>query len=358
MQTLTSPPSSPSAPSCSTSNPFCCKSATTSQLDGGALLPVDVWTAWRNASWSDALDPDGACNIHLNAKNLDLRRASLLSGRELPLAGELQVTLTTSGTVNNLNAEGRIQLARGQFPLGRDGPLLSGVDASLSLAGQTIAIDNIRARLSADQLDASGQVDLKNVRDPELRIALQGRKISMTAMEKLKLDASVNLQINGPLSSADVTGSAQLLGAQLLGDLDLVPLLTPGKQEMPPPFVFQRAPFSRWRFDVECRNALAVGLRGDSGVLQPHFSIRGVGAAPSMAGTLDFENVKAGSPFASFLIDDGTLYFQRRIALHTGNEDPWFRHSGTVSFHGQRPGADHQRSVILFSSRRCRRMQS
>jgi hypothetical protein len=320
-----------------------------SQLDGSALLPVDVWTAWRNASWSDALDPDGACNIHLNAKNLDLRKASLLSGRELPLAGELQVTLATGGTLKNLNAEGRVQLARGQFPLGKDGSQLSGVDASLSLAGQTIAIDKIRARLGADQLDASGQVDLKNIRDPELKIAFQSRKFSMTAMEKLKLDASVNLQINGPLSSADVTGSAELLGAQLVGDLDLVPLLTPGKQEMPPPFAFQRAPFSCWRFDVECRSASAVGLRGASGVLQPHFSIRGAGAAPSMAGTLDFENVKAGSPFASFLIDDGTIYFNEESPRVPGIRIRGSGTAGRYHFTASILGPITQRSVILFS---------
>lgn len=309
------------------------------QLDGSALLPIDVWTAWRNASWKGVVDLDGHWDVHLNAKKLDLQKASLLTGRELPVKGEIDGRLDGTGKLNEVDAKGTLVLANAQLPISSSPLEISLQAAQLGVVNQHVGIERIKARLNGSELEASGMLDFRNVRDPVLALNLISGNVAVTAMETLRLEAAIALKISGPLNAANVSGKATLKSAEVLGGLDLVAMLTPGGRNLPPPFALHQRPFGDWTFDVRCS--------GEHRSLKPDLSIGGTGRAPLMVGQVKFRDQEANSPFATMRITDGAIFF--------GGETPSVVISGTgrageVQFSAAIAGPISQRSVTLLSS--------
>lgn len=304
-------------------------------LEGDALLPFNVWSAWQNASWATLLDFDGPCKVNLTAKNLDLHETALLSGRQQPVKGELQMDLAADGTLNNIKINGKIQLKKGQVSVGEDQPDVIGADGDVSLDGQDLKIEKLQARFNALDYAAQGAVHFKNVRDPGLDISIQSKKIPFALHDNVKAEADIEANLGGTFSRAQVSGAARLLALKVFEKLDATSLIVPESNlGISPvlPFNASQAPFNQWQFDVavstpEPAKILWAQNNGSSGnqpkfeqggVLTANCLLRGTGAAIQLSGRGDFQNVTATSAHAQLTINNGTF------ELFGNDAAPWF----------------------------------
>lgn len=334
-------------------------------LEGDALLPFNVWSAWQNASWATLLDFDAPCKVNLIAKNLDLRATALLSGREPPVKGELQMNLNADGTLNNIKTSGKIQLKKCRLSVGDGEPDGIGADADLSLDGQDLDIERLRARFNGLEYEARGKIHFKNPRDPDFDIGIRGEKIPFPLCDNVKAVADADLNLRGTFGEALLSGTAQLLDLKLSGKPDAASLVSSGsKLEINPVFPFNpsRSPFSQWEFEVAFRSAepAKILMTSDNeptsgppkfepaGSLTAHCALRGRGAAIRLSGRADFQNVPVGSAFAQLAINGGTLQFFGNDAA------PWFALSvsgkaGDKNLTGWIFGQAERRSTFFMS---------
>jgi len=306
-------------------------------LEGDALLPFNVWSAWENASWATLLEFDSPCKINLTAKNLDLHETALLSGRTLPVKGELDMKLTADGTLNALITDGRLQLKKAQITLGETEPDVIGADADLTAAGQDLQIDKAQARFNAREFGMTGKVHFANLRDPDFEVAVRMKKIPFTLREDVKIDTDLDLNVKGTYAQALVSGSGQLLDIKLEKKINALALLADKydlKLSPALPYDASKAPLNKWQYDVAFNGTQPAKIiwakdetvyeegtiSGIAGSLTTNLTARGTGAEIRLAGRVNFQNVpvispdlKPSSPATTILlqwtINDGTLLY-------------------------------------------------
>ena len=179
-------------------------------LEGDALLPFNVWSAWADASWSTLLEYDSPCKLNLTAKNLDLHETALLSGRELPVKGMLDINLTTDGTLNAIQTSGRVQLKKWQVALGDTGANVIGGDANLVFDGQNLLIDKSPSHFNSREFGVGGNIALNNLHDPDFNITVSTKKVPVSLRGDITADADLDLDLQGTYGATVVSGTAHL----------------------------------------------------------------------------------------------------------------------------------------------------
>jgi hypothetical protein len=103
----------------------------------------------------------------------------------------------------------------------------------------------------------------------------------------------MDLAITGPLSAANVKGTATLVALSLGGTPDIGPLWTAQRIELPRIFGFPTAPWSNWQFDLACKANSHVKLSENPGMISGSITVTGPGSAPTITGTVNLSNVAA-----------------------------------------------------------------
>lgn len=299
-------------------------------LEGDALLPFNVWSAWENASWGTLLVFDSPCKFNVTTKNLDLHETALLSGRELPIKGILDINLKGDGaTLNDLQTNGRVQLKKSQLTLGEKEPDAVGGDADFVFNGQEMRIEKSQAFYNARVFSVLGKADLKNLHAPAFDLAVSTKDIPLTLRDDITAGTELDLTLRGTWDEMLVGGTAHLLDIKLparptaaallaqLGDIKLAPAL---------PFDATQPLFNKWQYDVALSTAQPVKAQwrqpGEpkqgaapkydaSGTLAVNGSLLGKGAGVHFTGSTVFQNVTLTSVTGSFTINEGTLLFPK-----------------------------------------------
>jgi hypothetical protein len=307
-------------------------------LEGDALLPFNVWSAWQNASWTTLLEFESPCKINLTARNLDLHDTALLSGRQIPVKGQLDMNLTAGGTLNDIQTGGHIQLKKAQITAGDSGQNVIGAEAGLAFDGQNLEIEKSQIRFNNREFGMQGKIHFKNLRDPDFDLDLLMKKIPFQVSDNAMIDADLDLNARGAFNDALVSGTAQVLDLKLSEkiqatalaagrfNLDLSPTL---------PFDASQSPFNTWQINVAlCTPQPATILweqndttpDGDpnyeaAGSLTATFVARGKGASLKFAGEAAFQDVPVNSvqtredfnhdakPLMEVVINNATLFY-------------------------------------------------
>ncbi|MGB8355299.1 MAG: hypothetical protein WCD79_15485 [Chthoniobacteraceae bacterium] len=277
-------------------------------LEGDALLPFNVWSAWENASWATLLEFDSPCKVNVTAKNLDLHEVALLSGRQLPIKGELNMNLTADGTLNDIKTDGKVQLKKGQLTLGDATPDVIRADGDLTFAGQDLQIEKSQVQFNAYEFGMDGKINLKNLHDPNFDVAFHTKKIAFPVRADAVIDTDLDLNIAGTYSDAAVSGTAQLLDLKLTHPIDIKAIAEDKKDlKLNPtlPFDASQAPFNNWRIDVAASNVQPAkilwqkgeanaegGFKYDSnGSITAAMRASGKGPAIRLSGETDFQDI-------------------------------------------------------------------
>jgi hypothetical protein len=189
----------------------------------------------------------------VTAKNLDLREFSLLSGRQLPVKGDLTMNLTAEGTLNNIKTDGKLQLKKAQVTLGEEQPDVIGVDAEITLDGQQMQIEKSQAKYNAREFGIDGTIDFKNMRDPAFDVGLRMKGVTFPLRDDASIDTDLNLKLGGTYGDALVSGTANVLDLKLAPGVQVAGLFTGAKDlRLHPalPIDATQPPVANWRFDV------------------------------------------------------------------------------------------------------------
>ncbi len=294
-------------------------------LEGDALLPLDVWKAWPNTSLDTLLDDQTVSKVNLTAYNLGLRQASLLTGWKFPIDGVVLGNFTAEGPLGGLKMSGKLTLSKAQIPLGGSGDLLTGVTAEATFDGPALLVKKLTGRHPAGDFAASGQVTLTDLRDPTIELALTTEKTALpifTAEHAASLaTVSSQLQIAGPLSSATVSGAAQILSFATTASEFRTWFPEANGISMPPVFSLKMEPWNAWRLEVAIdtpQPALAQwnppSAAEAPGNLQAKLRLTGTGAAPILSGEATLRGLPLRAGTTTLRMDEATLQFREGFA--------------------------------------------
>lgn len=336
------------------------------RLEGNAVLPVDLWSAWPGADRSQILVEGGPVLFKLNAKNLRLGEALRLSGWNWPLDGGVTGQIWGSGAGPKLDMGGQLKLVEGKLPLGWNGDVLSNVSADITLAGPKVVLGNSLVNHASGQYGTHGEIDLQNLREPVLNLDLQSHQAEAALLpglqgttlagkggalaswgmvdEKgvlvpnknapwLKALSRLDLHIAGPAGKATISGEISLHELVLNQPLDLRDSWTTERIAVPAIFAWGGEPWSTCKLELHC----VFSPLGNNAPRPPFWTgdlkITGTGAAPEILGTV---NVSATPPVEAgpfkFNPEDGG---QANAVTVTSNGFPLELVSGSIAF---RPG--------------------
>jgi hypothetical protein len=262
------------------------------QLEGDALLPLDVWQQWPTVSLAKLLTEDVVSRVNLTARKLDLAEASLLTGWKFPVGGIVDGTLTADGSIKGLKLGGGLSIAQGRIPLGWSGDIINETTAQLSFKDDALVIDRFTGKHAFGEIQIGGTMRLSNLLDPVLDFSVRSPRLTApifksTAPGATPVSASsvLDLAITGPLSAAKAKGTATLVALSLGAFPDISALWTAERVELPRIFSFPSAPWSAWQFDLACKANGPVKLTENPGTIVPDIKVTGSGAAPTIVGT-------------------------------------------------------------------------
>jgi hypothetical protein len=262
------------------------------QLEGDALLPLDVWQAWPNTSFATLLNDATVSKIHLTARDLDLHAASQLTGWNFPIEGTARGDLTAEGALGSIVSHGQLSLSSARIPIGWTGVTLSDVAAETTVDGQKLTVTKLSGRHPTGDLQVTGEVDFTNLRDPLLKLAASSARSSVALFPAagnhpaaLHATTSLTLKIDGPGSAPLVTGEARLIGLEAApSPPDLAPVVL-GNDSLAMPDVvdFPAGPWNAWRLDIACKSAPGLML-GKVAQVNANLRLTGTAADPALLG--------------------------------------------------------------------------
>ncbi len=143
-------------------------------LQGGAFLPLDLWQRWPDVNFTRLLNDDTVGRVHLEAKDLDIRAVSRLTGVDWPLGGMLTGTLSADGPLGALKLGGTMQLSRGVIPLDWKGGAVREVNAQFTLDGNGVRIEQATGKYVNGDFGIGGRLDLAKPRTPAVEAVGSG----------------------------------------------------------------------------------------------------------------------------------------------------------------------------------------
>jgi hypothetical protein len=258
------------------------------QLEGSALLPLDVWQAWPNTNLATLLNDTTVSKIQLTASDLDLHAIAQLSGFNFPIEGIAKGEVSAEGALGTVASTGKLTLTKATLPLGWTGVLLSDVAAEASLDGQKLLVTKLAGRHPTGDVQLTGEIDLANVRDPALKLALTSARSEFgvfssaaSALGPIRAGVALKLDLTGPGSNAVVSGEARVLTLNASFDPDLSPVLL-GNSVLQAPAMLDLpdGPWGKWRLDVGFKTEAPLTL-GD-GAASASADLRFIGTADAV----------------------------------------------------------------------------
>ena len=266
------------------------------QLQGDALLPLDVWQAWPNTNFGTLLNDATIAKVHLTASDLDLHAAAQLTGWNFPIEGTARGEITAEGALGAIVSSGQVSLSKARIPLAWTGLLFEGVEADATLSGQKLAVTKFAGRHAGGDVQFTGEVDFTELRDPQLQLALTSARSEVLLFPgttgQMRATCGLTLALAGPGSAVAITGDARLLALEAPAWLDLAPVLFGGAVvQLPEVLQPPAGPWNAWRFDVACRTADALPL--GAGRISTDLRLTGAVAKPALLGKVTLAGVPA-----------------------------------------------------------------
>lgn len=255
-------------------------------LAGEARLPLNLWAAWEDPAAPLRWSYTEPCKANLTAQNLSLADALRLSGRELPIRGEVRGNLVADGTLADLTLGGQMLLKKvsASTPLGE----LSATDADLGFDAQTLTVNSARGVFEKLAWDADGAVALKDVREPMLALNVRAPKIPLALSGELRVETALAVKVEGSPRAPKISGDAKLLSANLDRKLSVPSLLENGGAGLDAALSPLRiAPHPEWQLDVSLKGSGVLRMANTTGIVAPELRVTGSADAPLFSGKVD-----------------------------------------------------------------------
>lgn len=269
------------------------------------------------------MDPLGEISASIDIPRVDLKLLRpFVSGTE-SIEGTLSGNVTVTGSWQAPRFAGRMGITGGRVQLPAHSPSIENIEVGLEFDGPEIRVARMDGLVGAGPLRVSGTVSLRELSNPDFRLALDAEKILIHRTADARLRANAALRAEGNFQRGSLTGRIGLVDGRIFRRLEITPFITPGPQDEEAPFTAPQLkgvippPFGLWSIDVSLTNDEPFLLVGNlaSGEFQPDFRLTGTLGDPMITGELRLVNTRAYLPFTSLDIASGTIWFDE--------SDPW-----------------------------------
>ena len=261
----------------------------------------------------------------LDLPRIDLSRFQSLIPGAAELGGVAEGKMTIGGTVGDPDIDADLKLVGGKFRSDVDSiPGLSGMDLEIESNLENITIKGGVSNVEGGSLTLNGTLGLKSETGEglgDLDVSLKATGMPVVRNEFIIVRANVDISIQGPMSSANVTGEVGIIDSVFYKDMDLIPIgkpfLEPSAASLPSvdtpsnPGSTVPAPFSDWTANVVVKTIDPILIRGNLGKGQVDVALRIEGKLgdPKPNGTVRLADATARLPFSTLEIQEGFLRF-------------------------------------------------
>lgn len=288
------------------------------------------------AAWADDIETLMNAEFEASARlpRLDLSKFASLVPAAKGIAGVITGDVSATGTLGKPVLAGGLELTGGALRFANDmQPDITGVTASVDFALDRATLNSLRATIAGGTLEASG---VFTIEPRELDFRLRGNSLPLVRNEDLIMRANADLRVAGPLDTASVSGSVELVDSLFFRDIEILPIGTPftapqaaelPKIDVASPTAAIPDPFANWTLDVNFTTAEPMLIRGNlaTGRVRADLRIGGTLADPRPNGTVRLLRGRAVLPFSTLEVPEATFTFTPANGL-----DPVIEARGTA----------------------------
>lgn len=159
--------------------------------------------------------PNGDDEIFVDVKtnNFDLALFNSYVDRELVrgIAGRLVGDVTLSGAMDNLQAEGSMQLEKGSMRIIPAGITLTDVSSAVNFQRETVELQRFSANSGSGRLRASGSVQMQSLELTQMDIELSANRFRLLNTNDYRANINLNASLGGTASEPTLTGNLTFL---------------------------------------------------------------------------------------------------------------------------------------------------
>jgi hypothetical protein len=295
-------------------------------MELSADLPFDIPKIAREQKIPD--DTPITAKVRLPRSSVNFVRQFVPDIQQLD--GDLALDVDIGGTIGQpvLSGAGDITMNVARFE-NATLPTLRDFKARINFARDAFTLERFGGELAGGRFTLAGRVSFPRLFSPMLDLQLKADSVLVARNDDLTARANADVKVNGPFTSATVTGNVAMTNSQFLKNLDLIPIGLPGRPAPKPisgrlEISFPKPPLRDWKFDLAIKTKDPVLLRGNlaNGGATIDLHLTGTGLHPSLQGVVRLEKVEATLPFSRLEVSYGFLYFDPsdsfnpRIELH------------------------------------------
>ena len=283
--------------------------------EGGRLsvAPCDLTSGHASLRFSGSYETAEKGSIDVAVKGeLDARALDLLFA-DFDLSGRLSVDIAAHGALSAPDLTGTVRLEDGRY---RPPGLLQIADqmtGAVRFDGSRADIEGVRAKIGGGDLFVSGSLAFHGLSPGDLRLTIQGRRVTFRYPQDLRLTADADLTVLSGPSGSQVRGEIELLRGVYSKDFEitLASLL-----ERKPAALGASEPWKD-RTALDVRIVSSSGLEVQNNVARLSASVdlvaRGTLAEPSLVGQVVLvEGGRVTFRGVRYEIEAGTILFAGR----------------------------------------------
>ena len=278
-------------------------------------VPFDVAAIRRKGQ----IDPQTPIDLRVAMPRSSLAFLSTLVPAIRQSRGTATVDVNVAGSIGQPNLSGGIsadlQTLRFTDP---SLPPVANATLRVGFTRDRVTIDRFNAGIGGGSLNAAGSISLTPLNNPVFDLRVGSRNALVVQNDDLSVRASADLQVNGSLNAASVTGNIFVTRSGFFRNIDILPIGLPGRPAPQPPaemvvISFPDPPLRDWKFDVAIRTADPFRVQGNlaNGQITMDLRFGGTGLEPWLDGTVRIDQLTATLPFSRLQIRSGSIYFSR-----------------------------------------------
>ncbi|MES2997449.1 MAG: translocation/assembly module TamB domain-containing protein [Verrucomicrobiota bacterium] len=296
---------------------------------------------FKPAEWAGNPEKIKAAEIsgRLDLPRIELARFTALVPALRRMDGLLNGNVVIAGTIGKPIANGALKLTGGSIVL-REGnlyPAIENIGADVAFSMDRVTLQQFRATAAGGVLKASGGMPISGGRPGDVDLRITGDHLLIKRDDKIILRANANLRLSGPVESAVVSGSVDLVDSLFYRDIEIIPVgvpfVGPSAASLPKldPALRTKprvpAPLGNWRLAVRVRTGMPFLIRGNLGTgnITADVQAGGTLADPQLRGEANIHDAVLALPYTKLRVRRGIVRFTPESGL-----DPILEIRGTA----------------------------
>ena len=244
-----------------------------------------------------------------------------LSPAVAKIEGTAAISMQARGTINEPHLSGQITVNAPSIRMANGSiPPISNLGIRIGLAERTVTIQQFAGETGGGKLSIGGTIVANNLLEPVLDVRVRTDKVLAMRNDSVLVRVDSDVQLRGPWNAGTATGRVVLAQSRFNKEIQILPILMPGRpkpvpREVSQPVVvsFPNPPLRDWKFDIAIvtTNEDPFLVRGNlaKGQVLVDLKLQGTGLAPYLVGNASLEQFSAQLPVSRLTTRRGLVNF-------------------------------------------------